>query len=1810
MKRKPNSGIILLVVLSMLTFFSLLVAAYLVFSNQSRATAFAIASTKTRAPEPNKMLDDAMMRLLVGTGDDSLSFFGEDLLSDYYGRSDALEFRVINGGAQIGTSGFVRVRVQREPTATTMRQVDDLYAGRVITFEGGPLVNRSYRMVRSLEVTSTTQDFVIELSPELLNSTTLSFISTPPTGANAVKIWMNGVPNNSPGIGFDNTLAVPEISRTATRDEFGGTAVGFTLPVALQPNHLTTAADKSGDALSDGSDFDEGYDAADFNNWFLSHRHSDGTVIPSFHRPSVINYILNEFDNWEPTSGSGPRSPSDYANLMASVARGTFRPLPIANGQLGSNPALNEYFTGGNSSFALRKALRISNEKLVNQVARALVEGEWDVDNDADGVNDSIWVNLGLPLFTAPDGKLLRPLVAPMIEDLSGRLNVNAHHNASYTSATMLGVSSSVPSWAGEYTGAAQAAFRGLGYGPAEIALPLTGLDALVNVRYRNPSIDSTVTNPTPGFDTNDALDLLRTGARPPMHTAAGGYGYSTDPFGRGGIGIGLSGQLVAGVSGTQVRADNTATPSHNELANESINDPYESDPSGLLSGDLMLTADELEAILRANEFDIDMLPARLRTAIATPLASDPTLARAITTHSKSDDTPPPVSFTNTTNGDSLYESLVDFFPSTFTKAQINRLIAPELRLGRKIDVNRPLGNGFDDDGNGVIDEPIEVAAETEAFKVAAGASGTVPTSFQGQTPDYNFDEPSTVDSRQLLARHLYVLMMLLTNGAADFPDSNNAALPGYKSHRIAQWAVNVVDYRDPDSIMTAFEYDVDPLNGWDVDGDISTVDTKASNLTDGIDNDGDGAIDEPDEDQVRRGVVWGVEAPELVFSESFASHDVRLRDTDRDGGIGTDKSDTTNPDPDSDQVRIPQGSMVLELYCPRPTVNTAPTSATVLGDQTTLPGAPQELYTTDANANSSLNLSLTAPPVGGGVGAPVWRIAITERHDNAAVVPVAKQNENPATLRVTKPDTASFQIEYPDEIDTTAGALKYDRFILFQNYGDAAADPVGALTAVKAMIDGNNLISEMSAEQVFYAPTTGALATANANKNLEAGQFLCLAPRLVTRFGSKESSPGVFPGLPSEQRLTVSTTQGILQARHDGTRITPSMGGATDSHSNALALVIAAPRPTNWPPPPPPLPASTWTAATDVFDEDVVGLNVSEPLPNGGSYYPEPMQQYNGTIDSDSVGGPDFPRTDAYLNFSDPASSARDTPLDVGIGRVPVDSTGREPAMGTRSEYCSAFLQRLADPTRAYNAVTNPYRTVDWIPIDLTVFSGEERESKISTDGALYTRRTRQRNGYAKPPTGAPVAANALFSYETDFLSPGVTVDATTPDYFAFSTVPADAHLQSSLSFLNTDTQDYPDPVVLEINKGFSGFGPFRPFGAGITGATIGSDPAGSAITGHDRGLPRTPFGIHPWLNRPFATPFELMMVPACSQGRLFEEFNITSGNPDIYPNSPTVVSAQLRAPFRHLLNFFHSQDSTNVGSNVDRIFDFVHTLPPFRGEVDMIHPARVTSTGLSEMMTPPFNMTYDNQRQARINLNTLSESVVWEGLMQGHLYAAGGFGQMEFVDFIRSRRGYPQATTGRKTTDSTAGPFNYAPTYLDPELPTQFAGMFRDWRRANFAPMLRIPPDNGDTAAQDRLRRNPIDGTLLRRHYTMTITGNDETITSDPYPQLVRQASAPPVSTHLDRGRNPFLRYQTLMRMPNLVSDNSQVFLIRMTMGFFEVDPTNINSLGREYKEAIGENKRYQAMFIIDRSIPVGFIPGQETNARNTVIFERFYQ
>ncbi|TVP94105.1 MAG: hypothetical protein EA381_20660 [Planctomycetaceae bacterium] len=1850
---------ILLVVLGMLTFFSILVATYLVFANQSRQSASVMASRQYRAPDVRKMMDSALMKLIRGTADPTDPFFGEDLLSDYYGRFDARDFQVVGPITYVGRR-FARVRVAIIPAPGAPPLPaghDDFFTGRVITFigEGSPLNNQSVRVFRSRYTVgnSNPHSFYFELPEKLYSGSLLSDGLPPGPLPDAqfpwagLRIHMNGEPRNSPGLGFGHAAGtLPASERNIdwhSTPQRGDFLPGLTIshpnpppanpnaripafPMALQPNHLVgggTATtklhlDNSGVILPQG-DFDEAYDAADYNNWFLSYRDSEGKIIPSFHRPSVINYIVSrpEFSAALLRNSSlNVNEPPGRGSAMVTLARATYRPLPFAPQVVKLNaslPALAEHntgFTGSNPNYALRTPIDFSNianneaaiRFRVDQLIRALVGSPedwnpWDVDNDGDGIPDSIWMDIGLPVITSREGKLLKPLIAPMIEDLSARLNVNAHGNYELPDSPTVGGATGKALWAStrqpfsEVNPTNHRLFRGLGYGPAEIVIPrVTGLERARH-QYGNRA---DVALPPVGIADRDSLDFLRTGWRPPLHGAVSGYGYSTDPFGRAAVGLGRGGQLVVANSGLPAIAGG---------GNEATNTPYESDPSGRLAGDRPFTFHELEPLLRSNSFDLELLPNRLYGRLQTLIQADPDFARVLTTLSKSDDSLA-LPIENSGNQPAFLQmirSIRSWVPpgTTMTPAQVQQVLPPEFRQGRKLDVNRAFGNGVDDNNNQVIDEPGE--GESEAFRPALFATDAVPADYQGVAPDYGFG--TGLNGRQLLARHLYVLMMALVEDV-EFPgldpaipmDPSEQAL--YRARRIAQWAVNVVDYRDPDSISTRFVYDPNPFDGWDVRYEDFNFVTNQP-FTETIGN--PPAMPSPE--------VWGVEQPELVFSESLALHDVKVRDTNRDPS-GRDKGEALNPDPHTDQVRLPQGSLFLELYCPRD-----PVDLTVDGsgnpqvqDQRSKQGFPRELYrfpneSNPGNASTlALDLSLTAPAVDGDVRhrVPVWRIAFSAPHPDPATValadpsvpPLSDPERDPWRLRQERPDTASFEPGNPDEL-ILGDPILLDRFIWFMPFDDF--DDVVAMASQ---------VPDMMPEQIFFTPPNFAT---NANRRLFPGQFLTLAPRPVTNLGSQAFAAGSPPDRPTHHRFAVDNAQGLVHFDHDNRRLTPTLGMAHPApFAPAKPLVIGTFPPVG----------ANWSRA---LVDNRVGLNVSEPMPRGGNYYPLPTLRY-------SENNADYPLEDAYVDLSLADNTALDLPLDPTRGRVPPDSTNPdEPFLGSLPSYCTAYLQRLADPTRPYHVVANPYRTVDAMPIDLTVFSGEEREQTVNERDSDYFRRSRQRNGVANGPRPVDrVRRDALFSYETSEPE-AVSLNTAAPAYFTLNGSP---HLYSSLSFLNTV---FPLP-------GAGGGTPVNPVHAdpemnGFSPSIGMSGPMAQTVSGFDRNLPQVPYGRHPWLNRPFASHLELMMVPASSQGRMFQEFSLPpeAANPLVYsePNAaPGDIQTVMRfyGPFRHLLNFFHgdSQDTTAnpyLRADFARIFDFVHTLPRFRGEVEMISPARLagieptTQTWLRQIYSPPFNYRYDNQRLGRINLNTLAEFPAWQGLMQGHMNN-GEFTNpndnalLSFQNFLRNRRGFDVTGGAPQGLVGGGGNINYDPTRFDSRFPTEFAGVYRQHADAGLAPRV-----SGPSNPPESLRRRGVDANFLRHRETMT-TGANPPSELSMYVRDLAQAPLPNPADHTrDRQRDAFIRNQTAMRMPNLAGDNSQTYVVWLTLGFFEVDE-NIRfsvpppSLGREYNEDIGQNVRYQAMFIIDRSRPVGFVPGQDLNARDVVVFEKHFQ
>ena len=138
---------------------------------------------------------------------------------------------------------------------------------------------------------------------------------------------------------------------------------------------------------------DEDYDAPDNENWFLALKSADSSVIlPSFHRPGNIIY--------NPTN----LAQNDWADTSFSARAKFLRPRKIDHPMSGETfPDLVPDLTTGKITY--------------------------DVDNDGDGVTDSVWLDLGYPVQRDSNGKLFKPLFAFMVLGLNGRLPLNTAGN-------------------------------------------------------------------------------------------------------------------------------------------------------------------------------------------------------------------------------------------------------------------------------------------------------------------------------------------------------------------------------------------------------------------------------------------------------------------------------------------------------------------------------------------------------------------------------------------------------------------------------------------------------------------------------------------------------------------------------------------------------------------------------------------------------------------------------------------------------------------------------------------------------------------------------------------------------------------------------------------------------------------------------------------------------------------------------------------------------------------------------------------------------------------------------------------------------------------------------------------------------------------------------------------------------------------------------------------------------------------------------------------------------------------------------------
>ena len=101
--------------------------------------------------------------------------------------------------------------------------------------------------------------------------------------------------------------------------------------------------------------------------------------------------------------------------------------------------------------------------------------------------------------------------------------------------------------------------------------------------------------------------------------------------------------------------------------------------------------------------------------------------------------------------------------------------------------------------------------------------------------------------------------------------------------------------------------------------------------------------------------------------------------------------------------------------------------------------------------------------------------------------------------------------------------------------------------------------------------------------------------------------------------------------------------------------------------------------------------------------------------------------------------------------------------------------------------------------------------------------------------------------------------------------------------------------------------------------------------------GEPPVPFPWLFWADRPLATQYELMFVPASSPSRLVVEHTKASTS-NVYA---TTGANEFRAPFEHLLNFFQTAAGATAAAHFYRLFDYTHVPSRFVGTNTILNPS-----------------------------------------------------------------------------------------------------------------------------------------------------------------------------------------------------------------------------------------------------------------------------
>jgi len=423
------------------------------------------------------------------------------------------------------------------------------------------------------------------------------------------------------------------------------------------------------------------------------------------------------------------------------------------------------------------------------------------VDNDNDGVKDGIWLQDILGSRPAPGGGNLEFDASYLVLDLDGRINVNAH--GSRTSIDF-------PAAAGWWTSAPSVPTGG-GFGPADIDASLLFVDA--------PSNNQSMADPPVASDR-----WKRIIGDPNVGPLTGSSATTAQrrPVARVGDIDGRYGRLP--------------------LAGGTGNDPISRRNESLYGGNPLV---DLKCM-----FKVQMETGRnSQSAVPKMVYFCPDWSKAGYTDDPYElrlDVNAPRPFSQRTGTTSSPSD------NPFTLADLEAVL-------RQFDIDAATVSPRLAVALDAASQRSRMLITTDSWDTP-GLTGTVATEIADFIAGLSCD-PGEVMSPDVLAGLRFDLNRPLMSGTAEAASKQDfckhlftllVALGQPADATTAQWAANVVDFRDADSKFTRFQFDTTPGDGWN-----KTRTTGTSTV--------------PDAGWAAANVVWGVERPEVVIAQTLA---------------------------------------------------------------------------------------------------------------------------------------------------------------------------------------------------------------------------------------------------------------------------------------------------------------------------------------------------------------------------------------------------------------------------------------------------------------------------------------------------------------------------------------------------------------------------------------------------------------------------------------------------------------------------------------------------------------------------------------------------------------------------------------------------------------------------------------------------------------------------------------------------------------------------------------------------------------------------